>query len=530
MTVAQEAGLPTAGMDLAIPPQDQDDANGQPTVFAPAWDIADADLARAAGAVQDFVRSYSAERGERPLSEWLRERFEAYPDLWTQDETAAQAADAVIAAVTRADAAKAAQRAHLDKGLSQASFIAARIEQGAAAAASLDAGAYAGRIDAALEQANRDSWNAITRMDGGISQCWNLDGFIAEQHHVSTFNVDAVAKGSAYRARVLAPEPGATFGKNSVDIGIYDGNGKLTRRYQVKYGADAETTSALFDKGDYRGQRKLVPQGHAEGTAGSTERIEIDGVQSTPLSKEDAKARQRQAQQEGECKRYEWNDANRGAIARQIGKQALVGACLTAGMQGARILGRRAWNALTGKENPSANEDLREFFASSLSSCTHVGIQVAVSGGLVVAAKSGWLGQVLRKTPAGRLADMAYLGLQNAKVLYKLGKGELTKAEALDAMGETTVGCLLSLAAASEGASIGASIGAVFGPVGIAVGGFVGGVAGGMAGGAVARTVYEAGKAIVSRAVDTVRDTAARVGAGVVEFGLSVGKVFASLF
>jgi hypothetical protein len=34
----------------------------------------------------------------------------------------------------------------------------------------------------------------------------------------------------------------------------------------------------------------------------------------------------------------------------------LAGAAITAGMQGARILGRRIWNSITGKENPSVNK------------------------------------------------------------------------------------------------------------------------------------------------------------------------------
>lgn len=502
----------------------------EPQNITAILDVDDNNLARSAGVVTAFVQSYRAERGERSLQAWLRSRFEAYPDLWVEGETAAQAADDVIASVTRANEAKASREAHLARGQSQASWIATRIEQGAAATATMDVGAYAGRIEGAIEQANRDGWRVITRRDGGISQCLNLDGFIAEQHHVSSFNIDAATKGSTYRARVLAPEPGATYGKNSVDIGIYDGNGKLVRRYQVKYGADADTTTALFEKGDYRGQRKLVPEGHADGVGGSVERIEIDGVESTPLSKEDAKARQRQAQEEGEAKRYEWNETNRGAIARELGKQALVGACITAGMQGVRILGRRAWNALTGKANPSADEDLREFFTSSLSSCTHVGIQVAVSGGLVVAAKSGWLGQVFKKTPAGRVADMAYIGLQNAKVLYKLGTGELTNAEALDAMGATTVDCILSLAAASEGATMGLAIGSLLGPVGAAVGGFVGGVAGGIAGSAVAGAVYEGSKRIARQAIDTAAKAMSRIGEGVTALGRSAGKLVSWAF
>jgi hypothetical protein len=496
----------------------------------PEWELDDPGLAKSAGTVLSFVRSYSEERGERTLQEWLQQEFEAHPELWTSNETAAMAADEVIAAVARTNAARESLQAHLDQGRSQASWIAGCVEQGASAAASRDAGAYAATIETAIEQANQESWRVITRQDGAISQCYNLDGFIAEQHHVSSFNIDAAAKGSAYRARVLTPEPGAAYGKNSMDIGIYDGDGKLVRRYQVKYGADADATATLFDKGDYRGQRKLVPEGHADTVDGSTERIEIDGVESTPLSKEEAKARQRQAQQELEAKQYEWSEANRGAIARRLGKQALIGACITAGFQGVRILGRRAWNALTGKTNPTANEDLREFFESSLSSCKHVGIQVAVSGGLVVAAKSGWLGKVLKGTPAGRLADMACLGLQNAKVLYKFGKGELTGAEALDAMGETTISCALSLAAASQGASIGAAIGSVLGPVGAAAGGLAGGIAGGIAGSVVAKTLYEAGKSIARRATDTARDGLARIGEGIAQTGRALRDTASGMF
>ncbi|MCS5854374.1 hypothetical protein LNO23_00245 [Klebsiella pneumoniae subsp. pneumoniae] len=60
-----------------------------------------------------------------------------------------------------------------------------------------------------------------------MNQQLNLDGFIAEQHHADTFNLDAVAKGSEYRAEVLKPKSGGTYGKNSVDVVIRDGEGKL---------------------------------------------------------------------------------------------------------------------------------------------------------------------------------------------------------------------------------------------------------------------------------------------------------------
>jgi hypothetical protein len=204
--------------------------------------------------------------------------------------------------------------------------LAKRIEEGASAAGVKDVSAYANQIETALQQANRDMERTIQTKGGDISQCLNLDGFIAEQHHVDTFNVDAAAKGSEYRAKVLVPD-GKVYGKNSMDIGIYDQNGKLVRRYQAKYGKDAEATQALFEKGDYRGQSKLGPEGH-----GHKEFIEINGVKSKPLSKEQAKALQKKAQQEAEIKQYDWNDASRVTIAKNIGKQALIGAALTAGI------------------------------------------------------------------------------------------------------------------------------------------------------------------------------------------------------
>ncbi|MBJ7593107.1 hypothetical protein [Aeromonas veronii] len=176
------------------------------------------------------------------------------------------------------------------------------------------------------------------RRDGEINQSWHLDGFIAEQHHVESFNLEAAAQGCSYRAEVLKPAPGQTYGKNSVDIVIRDGNGKIVKRYQSKYGANADSTKELFEKGDYRGQRKLVPEGQGKEINNSTEIIEHEGVKSKPLSKIDAKERQRKIQKEQDAKQYEWNDVNSKAIAKNIGQKAGVAAMLAIGFQGARIL------------------------------------------------------------------------------------------------------------------------------------------------------------------------------------------------
>lgn len=473
--------------------------------------------------IASFVASCNA-RGDKPLETWLDDEFSKYPTLWKDPEERLQASREVIRSTNAFNHSRDALQLHLDSGRSKASWLAGEIERNAAVSGSVHVGEYAGRIDHALEQATDNARKIVTTQGGAINLNPNLDGFIAEQHHVDTFNIDAATKGSPYRARMVNSRD-----LNSVDIEIVDGNGKVVGTYQSKYGADANATNRQFENGDYEGQQRLVPEGHAAEVADSSEVIEIDGVKSQPLSKDEAKALQKKAQAEAEARQYEWKDTNRVDIAKQIGKQAVVGACLSVGLQGVRILARRAWNSLNGRDNPSAQEDLREFFESSLRSSTQTAAQVAVSGAVVVAVKNGWLGGVLRNTPAGLITNIACVGMQNAKILYKLGKGELTGEEAIDAIGNTTVTTTMAIAGATKGAGIGAAIGTVFGPVGSAVGGFVGGVVGGIAGSSIGETVYEAGKSVARAAVQV----AARVVDGVGRVVESIGsglRNFASNF
>ena len=296
-----------------------------------------------------------------------------------------------------------------------------------------------------------------------------------------------------------------------MDIGVYDTRtGKLVGRYQAKYGKDAQTTLKYFEEGDYRGQKKLVPDGQVGGDGKTVDRLEIEGVESKPLSKEEAKALQEAAQVKKEIKAYKWNDANRINIAKQIGTQALITAGWTAAMQGGRIVGRRVWNFITGKENPPASTDMKEFFESSIKSAKNAGVQVAVSGGIVVAARNGWI-KLLQHTPAGQIANIVYVGMENARVLYKFAKGEINGVEAMNAMGNVTCSAVGGLMGAAKGATLGAAIGVTLGPVGAFVGGTVGAIAGGVAGSIIGKKVYEGGKQIVKVAVSAVRTAWERI-------------------
>jgi len=486
-----------------------------------------------AGIIRSFVNSYTENKDKMPLNQWLKSEFGKYPAVWKNSDDLTDTADEVIKSVTTLNKNKEELYAHLDAGKSRESFIARKIEEGAKAAGVVNVGEYAAQIDKALQVSNDSMWSTVTRNDGQINMVAHLDGFIAEQHHANSFNLDAVAKGSSLRAEVLTPN-GSAYSANGVDIVIKDSStGKTVRRYQAKYGYDADATQKYFDKGDYRGQRKLVPEGQSGKIENSVEKIEADGISSKALSKEAGKELQEKFQQEQlarEHKLYEWNDVNKINIAKNINKQAMMSAGVTAAFQGGRILGRRVWNFITGKENKSASEDMQEFFESSIKSGANVGVQVAVSGGVVVAARNGWI-KVLKNTPAGKIAEMVYVGMENCKVIYKMFKGELSVTEGLDAMGNVTCSAVGGIAGAGYGGTLGAAIGTAICPgLGTIVGGFVGAVAGGMAGSSIGKAIYEGGKAVAKRAVSVVRSVYEGAKSLVSSFCSSVGSFFSSIF
>ena len=464
----------------------------------------DASYENVAQVQYEFITSFSQAKQDVGLEECLVLEFSKYPQLFHDAQDIRDSAREIITATEEVNARRVDLHGHLARGNSRESWIVKQVEQGAAAHGVAQVGAYAASLDQALRQANESMMQTITRSDGQISQSLNLDGFIAERHHVETFNLDAQLKGSSLRAEMRASTEA-----NSVDIAIKDGSGKIVQRYQSKYGQDADATQSMFERGDYRGQRKLVPEG--QDVTNSTDHLECDGIKSEPLSKQDAKAQQEQAQQQGEVNPYDWNTLNRTVIAKQLGQQVLLSVAIGGAFHGVRILGRR----MNGDSNQSVSEDLQELFESTVDSGKDAATQVAASGALLIAARSGWLGQALKYSPAGRLANIAMLGIENAKVLYQYQQGKLTAAEAIDEMGATTTAVVFGVAAAAEGASLGAVIGTVLGPVGTAVGAIVGGVVAGLAGSSIGKAVYEGGKAVAQVAVDCIKGAAQTVSSAV---------------
>lgn len=396
-----------------------------------------------------------------------------------------------------------------ERGMGADEWFARKLKDAAQGKSNSDTAAFYSRIDTAIDEANQLTESVILCKDGSVNQSLNLDGFIAESEQVNSFNLDAVINDNqSVKAEVLQPAEGQTYGKNSVDIQIKK-DGKVIRRYQAKYGKDTNSTEKLFEKGDYRGQRKLVPDGHeVEGKSTST--IEADGIQSKPLTKEEAKALQRKAQNENSTLDKSWDDFDLHQLAKGVGKKAGYAGLLGAAAGGIGSVAQSIFNDEPVEADEVAVEMIK---AGATASST-----VAVSAGIKLMVEKEKL-PVMSNT---MIAGSAINAVGAASTAYKLAVGEIDMEEAVDEVMDRGCTIYCSTVCADVGAVYGAELGSFIGSsipfvgtaVGAVVGGCIGGVLSGLAGSTVGGIVAEGAKSIANAAssiVESVKETASSV-------------------
>lgn len=480
-----------------------------------------ADEAQALKPIQKkFMESYLEHRDSTPVDEWLRtEMAENLPDR--SAEEIAQMSNEIITTLKVQEEKKASLEKAVANGRSKESWFASEMKSATSYMSAQETARYLQRLDGALTNANESLYRTLHTQAGVISQNPHLDGFIAEQYHAQTFNLNAEATGSPFRAKVLEPT-GNGYAKNSVDIVIVDEDGQIVRRYQSKYCKDAEATARAFEHGDYRGQQKLVPEGQEQDIAKKvTTVIEApDGTSSTPLSKERAKELQEEAQS-GKWNDLNWNEYKAKdlaiGISKQAGQAALMGAAVGVGFD----VAQKVWN---GEE--IKGEELVE---TAVVSGADFGVKAAAAGALKVGAEKGIIKVIPKGTPAGTIANIAYVAVENVKVVGKMATGELTVKEGLEKMEQTTVATVAGIAASTKGAAIGAAVGSVLGPVGTVVGGFIGGTIGYMAGSKVGETIVKGVQKIRKTVTDGIKSAGKAIADGAKSFANGVRNSLCSL-
>lgn len=455
-----------------------------------AEDILSEDEAAKLSRIQnEMTESYLKSREKMTVDEWLRSEMKVQlPDRSEQEVS--DMADEIIDTLKKTEASKKSLEEARNDGMSRESWLSKTILQGTSHMSAQESAKYLQSLDDAVKAANESMYDTITTKCGFVNQNMNLDGFIAEQQHVNSFNLNAAVKGSDLHAEVLKPKPGEIYGKNTVDVVIKNADGKIVNRYQMKYGATAKDTIKMIENGDYRGQQIVVPADQVEEVQKAfpnrkvTSTISNGKVSSKSLTKEDVKNQQEEAQKGKSFLERDWSSFSNKDIALGIGKQVGV-----ASLQGAAI---GAGINLAEKIVKKEKFDAKDVAVTAAKSGVDFGVKTAAAGALKVATEKEIIKAIPKGTPASTLTSIAFVAVENAKIVGKIVKGEYTISEGLEKMQDTTYSCVGGIVASVKGAALGAKIGTVLGPVGTAVGGFVGGIAGHICGSKVGKEVSSA--------------------------------------
>lgn len=459
-----------------------------------------------------FLSAYKESGQEQEEFIWLERQLKKELPEKPQKEIH-KMKEEIVASIREYDTDLQDMAKQMESGRTKERWFADRLEGAAKGVAVNKYGDYLNQINAAMEDANVQMMRTVMRMDGGVKECINLDGFIAEQYHVNNFNAKAALQKSDLRAKI--PKEGEAYGKNSFDVVIYNiKTGKIEHQYQFKYGKDARSTIELLRRGNYNNQRitvspeqveevrKAFPNKSIADHIGGTEKVDIA---SDPLTKEEVKRMQAEAQETGVIPRTDWNVYSTRELAINLGKQAGV-----AGMQAALFTTgiSLASQALSGEEI-----DGGEVVEAALRTGADTGVKAAAGGALTVASEKGILSILPKSMAPGTIAKIACVAVENVKILWKVAKGDLTMSEGLEHMGRTSTAMISGLACAGAGAGIGAAALGWIPVVGPIAGGLIGGIVGYTAGSAVgekvfngAKKVAEKGKEVVKRAWESAKE------------------------
>ena len=228
--------------------------------------------------------------------------------------------------------------------------------------------------------------------------------------------------------------------------------------------------------------------------------------------------------------------AEESAITEKSIKRAKLNAQLNLMGYGLKSAGARLANGFLGKENLSHAEELQKIIRGAVDSAENKGVQIAVSGGVVISAKKGWikdafagldkLEEVAGKAGAilSRVQDLTLNvanGWDDIRLFDKVEQGVISATEATAEKAkfvaaqtitnlEKKADLFLRQNGAKLGTKLGAVVGSLFSPAGAAIGGIVGGFLGEKAGGwvsdKVVKPMAEMAKKVADKAIDSVKD------------------------
>jgi len=388
---------------------------------------------------------------------------------------------------------------------------------------------YVDSVNTAIDNANKTMMESVTTKAGAINQNPNLDGFIFEEYHAGTFNIDAAVKQKSYHAEALKPELGETYGKNSVDLVIKDDAGKYVKKYSAKAYKNAnETAKSFYDKitgYKYRGQSKLVPTDQTNEIANSADKIKYNNVESKGISKAEIKDIQNNLQS-GNKKADILNlkkDVNTISISKQIGKQAMVNGTMGLGIGMAANIGI---NLIQGKE---VEVEVEEVIEAGIKTGASMGMATAVAGGIRVAVEKKVIPTVFsRMLTNNTIGAIAASSMDIIGIAFKLGSGEISLGKAVKDVGKSVGAAYGAIVASGWGYAGGMAIAGMIGLGTIGAVGTILGVGVAVVAGAVCATVGSKVAGAIASGIGAVAETIVSGAVDIVKAGKEVVKSLAS--
>ena len=399
---------------------------------------------------------------------------------------------------------------------------------------------YVDTVSNAIDIANKTLMESVTTKAGNINQNPNLDGFIFEEYHAGTFNIDATVKQKPYHAEALKPELGETYRKNSIDIVIED-SGKYVKKYSAKaYKITNGTAKSFYDKNGYKYkfQSKLVPTDQVGDIVNSVDKIKYNDVESKGITKSEIKDIQNNLQN-GNKKADILNfkkDVNTISISKQIGKQAMLNGTmgLVAGMAG-----NIGMKIIQGKE-----VKVEEVIEVGIKTGASIGMATAVAGGIRVAVEKKVIPTVFSKMLTNNtIGAIAASSMDIIGTAFKLGSGKISLGQAVKDVGNSLgagYGAIISSGIGfSSGMALATTIGlGTIGTVGTILTGGLALVAGAVCGviGSnialkIANGLGKITETVVDKAVDIVKsgmNTVKNMASGFINTVKSTGSVVSS--
>lgn len=468
--------------------------------------LSDEEVKKFVPVLKDFMQAYADKDKNIDDKEWLKRKLkEELPEL-TEEEVEGCSED-IITGVKKVDEnIESIEKAHT-KGIKSDEWLLDKLSDASIGMGINGFGDYLSDVDRTLENANAQLLRTVLNQDGSISYCQNLDGFIAEQMHVNTFNEQAALNLSPYVAKVQVPEPGTVYGRNSFDAVICDKyTGKIVHQYQFKYGSDAKATIAMLKNGNYNNQTIIVPKGQVEEVQaafpgktvtdhiGNTAKVTVG---SQPMSKEDVKAFPNNVQEKSMVRKDSWNSFET--------KKLIKGIAVTSAGIGVISAGITAGFEIASKAFKGEKIEGEEVIKTALVSGADAGIKCAAAGALTVAVRKGTITVLSKSTPAGVIAGMVAVSIENVKIAAKVAAGELTVKEGLDRMARTSVAMTYGLGWSVTGSLMGAAALSFIPVVGPFLGAVVGGGVAYCAGAKFGNMVYDSAKKIATVAKNVVK-------------------------